>query len=144
MLIISELIKIFTLPVTLIVGVLLGALLGVLCAIIFFVPEMRRIKKYSLETQRSVVKGKISEQIVALLPGFPSDLKISEARFMGSPIDFVFFKGLEEGHITEVVFVEVKSGSGQNLNPNEVSLRDAVNAKQVKWMQYNIPVSSEL
>jgi predicted Holliday junction resolvase-like endonuclease len=142
--IIPELIKIFTLPVTLIVGVLLGAMIGILCAIIFFVPEMRRIKKYSLDTQRSVVKGKISEQIAPLLPGFPSDLKISEARFMGSPIDFVFFKGLEDGHITEVVFVEVKSGSGQNLNPNEVSLRDAINAKQVKWMQYNIPVSSEL
>jgi predicted Holliday junction resolvase-like endonuclease len=142
--IIPELIKIFTLPVTLIVGVLLGAMIGILCAIIFFVPEMRRIKKNSLDTQRSVVKGQISEQIAPLLPGFPSDLKISEAKFMGAPIDFIFFKGLEEGHVTEVVFVEVKSGSGQNLNPNEVSLRDAINAKQVKWMRYNIPVSSEL
>lgn len=144
MLIISELIKIFTLPVTLIVGVLLGAMIGILCAIILFVPEMRRIKKHSLDTQRPIVKGKISEQIVALLPGFPSDLKISEARFIGSPIDFVFFKGLEDGHVTEVVFVEVKSGSGHNLSQNEVSLRDAINAKQVKWMQYNIPVSGEL
>ena len=33
-----------------------------------------------------------------------------DLRFVGTPIDFIAFKGLSSGRLEEVVFIEVKSG----------------------------------
>ena len=49
-------------------------------------------------------------------------MKALEARFIGKPIDFLIFKGMDEQHIDEVVFVEIKTGNSQ-LSSNERSLR---------------------
>ena len=49
-----------------------------------------------------------SEQVAPFFANFRKDLKASEARFIGKPIDFLVFKGMDEQNISEVVFVEVK------------------------------------
>src|SRR5262245_53199778 len=67
----------------------------------------------------------------------PKDLKASEARLIGKPIDFLIFKGMDDQRIDEVVFVEIKTGNSQ-LPPNERSLRDAVEAKRVRWHEYRV------
>jgi predicted Holliday junction resolvase-like endonuclease len=90
-------------------------------------------------TQRSVLKGKISEQFAPFLKGFPSDLNTSEAHFIGNPVDFIVFKGMNENNITEVVFIEVKSGKHNWLNKNEYSLRKAIENKSVSYVPYHIP-----
>jgi predicted Holliday junction resolvase-like endonuclease len=86
---------------------------------------------------RSILGGVFSEQVAPFLPDFPKDLKASEARFIGKPIDFVIFKGMDDQNITEVVFVEVKSGRSQ-LNTNEKKLRDAIREKRVRWHEYRV------
>ncbi|MCL2844321.1 MAG: hypothetical protein FWE23_02575 [Chitinivibrionia bacterium] len=91
--------------------------------------------KKRINSQRATIKGQVSEQIAPLLPNFPYD--ISECRFMGKPIDFIVFKGISDNNISEIVFVEVKSGKNKTLNQNEKTLRDAVKNKKVKWVQYN-------
>jgi predicted Holliday junction resolvase-like endonuclease len=93
----------------------------------------KKSKKYT----RSILGGLFSEQVAPFLSGFPEDLKASEARFVGKPIDFLIFKGMDEGNISEVVFVEVKTGNSQ-LTPNERKLRDVINAKQVRWVEYRV------
>ncbi len=98
----------------------------------------RERKQRSLNSQRGVVKGMVSEQLAPYLPGFPEDLKPSEAMFMGKPIDFIVFKGMNDKNISEVVFVEVKSGR-HYLNPNESSLRQAIEQKRVRYVPYQIP-----
>lgn len=47
-----------------------------------------------------------------LVPWF-SDFRYdpSDARFLGSPVDFIVFNGLSEGDLKELVIVEVKTGS---------------------------------
>lgn len=51
---------------------------------------------------------------------------------------------MDEQHIDEVVFVEIKSGSSQ-LSSNERSLRDAIEAKRVRWHEYRVdPVLSKM
>jgi predicted Holliday junction resolvase-like endonuclease len=86
---------------------------------------------------RSVMKGKISEQLAPFLPDFPVDLKASEAKFIGQPIDFLIFKGMDDQNIAEVVFVEIKSGNSQ-LNPIQRKVRDAINEKRVRWHEYRV------
>lgn len=96
-------------------------------------------KKHNLSFQGSILKGKISEQLAPYLPGFPKDLKPSEAKFLGSPVDFIVFKGMDNKNITEIVFVEVKSGYHNYHNENEDSLKIAIDTKKVSWVKYTVP-----
>ena len=103
--------------------------------------EALQVKKEALQRQRPILGGQFSEQIAPLLPDFEKqhpDLKVSEARFVGKPIDFLFFKGMDEKEITEVVFVEVKTGTSA-LSPVERKLRDAIKDKKVDWREYRVP-----
>lgn len=100
--------------------------------------EQSGINKKSQRWRRSILGGMFSEQVAPFLPGFPKDLKASEARFIGKPIDFIFFKGMDDQNISEVVFVEVKSGNS-HLSKNESYLRTAILEKRVRWEEYHIP-----
>jgi len=97
------------------------------------IPEIR---EDAIKQSRAVLSGQFSEQIAPYLPGFP--FKPTEARFIGKPIDFVVFKGMDEKKIEEVVFVEVKSGQSA-LNKVEKSLKSAVENKNVSWHEYKVP-----
>ena len=50
---------------------------------------------------RSVLGGVYSDQFAPFLPDFPKDLKASEGRFIGKPIDFLILKGMDDHHITK-------------------------------------------
>ncbi len=81
----------------------------------------------SREGMRRSLKGKISEQMFPLF----SDYRASDMRFLGSPVDYIVFRGYSEGKIDEVVFLEVKSGG--TLSTVERSLRDAVERGKVRF-----------
>ena len=97
------------------------------------IPEIR---EDAIKHSRAVLSGQFSEQLAPYLPDFP--YKPTEARFIGKPIDFVVFKGMDEKKIDEVVFVEVKSGKSA-LSSVERSLRNTVDAKKVSWREYKVP-----
>jgi predicted Holliday junction resolvase-like endonuclease len=52
----------------------------------------KEIRKDAIDKSQSVTMGKMTEHIVPYLPGFR--FNPSDARFIGSPIDFVVFDGL--------------------------------------------------
>jgi predicted Holliday junction resolvase-like endonuclease len=93
-------------------------------------------KKAAVRRSRSVLSGMFAEQLAPYLPNFP--FSPTEAKFIGAPIDFLVFKGMDAQHIEEVIFVEVKSGSAR-LNHNERSLREAIENKRVRWHEYHVP-----
>jgi len=95
--------------------------------------EERAIREDAVKRSRAVLTGQFSEQLAPYLPGFPGSP--SEARFIGKPIDFLIFTGLDAKKVEEVVFVEVKTGKS-TLSGVERSLRDAVKAKKVRWEEY--------
>ncbi|GHV75784.1 hypothetical protein AGMMS49942_06050 [Spirochaetia bacterium] len=99
--------------------------------------KLQEIVKDRLKASRAVIGGLVSEQMAPLLPGFPFDP--GDCRFVGKPVDFIVFRGMNEKNITEVVFLEVKSGAGKNLNDQEKRLRDAVRAGRVRWEEFNVP-----
>ena len=97
------------------------------------IPEIRQD---AIKQSRAVLSGQFSEQIAPYLPDFP--YKPTEARFIGKPVDFVVFKGMDEKNINEVVFVEVKSGQSQ-LSKVEKTLKSAIENKKVLWHEYKVP-----
>ncbi len=99
----------------------------------FKVPKLRLD---AIAKSRAVLGGQFSEQLAPYLPDFP--WSPTEVRFIGKPIDFIVFKGMDEKDIKEVEFVEVKSGKSQ-LNTHERKLRDVIKDKKVRWAEYRIP-----
>ena len=97
--------------------------------------EVELARKDTSERQRTVIKGQISEVLAPW--SIESVNSVKELSFLGSPIDFVGFKGLDgEGDI-DIKFIEVKSGKSR-LNKNQRRIRDAVAAKRVEWVEVRI------
>lgn len=109
-----------------------------LAALVFVVWKARYTRAVRLDAvQRSlaVTTGKVFEQLVPYLPDFPFNPK--DARFLGSPVDFVVFDGLSDGAVQRVVFVEVKTGDA-GLSTRERRVRDAVQDGQVQWLELRV------
>ena len=97
--------------------------------------EVELARKDTSERQRTVIKGQISEVLAPW--SIESVNSVKELSFLGSPIDFVGFKGLDgEGEI-DIKFIEVKSGKSR-LNKNQRRIRDAVAAKRVEWVEVRV------
>ena len=97
--------------------------------------EVKLARKDTSERQRTVIKGQISEVLAPW--SIESVNSVKELSFLGSPIDFVGFKGLDgEGEI-DIKFIEVKSGKSR-LNKNQRRIRDAVAAKRIEWVEVRV------
>jgi len=92
--------------------------------------EEERIRKDAASRSKAVVKGKFTEQLVPWLPGF--QYNPSDARFLGSPVDFIIFDGMSEGALREIVFAEVKTGKS-TLNQRERDISRVINEKKVSF-----------
>ena len=92
-------------------------------------------RKDTAARQRSTIKGDISEIIAPW--SIKSVNSVKELNFMGSPIDFVGFKGLDGDDEIEIKFIEIKSGKSK-LNKNQRRIRDAVVAKRIEWVEVRV------
>lgn len=93
------------------------------------------LKEEAIKRSRSVLSGQFSEQLAPFWPNFP--YKATECRFIGKPIDFLVFKGMDEKEIKEVIFVEIKSGES-TLSTPERRLREVIKEGKVKWEEYRV------
>jgi predicted Holliday junction resolvase-like endonuclease len=90
----------------------------------------RRIRKDAIEQSRVSQLGKTLEKIAPMFPGFghhPADV-----RPIFDPIDFVVFDGHFHGEVTDITFVEFKTGGGR-MSDIQKSIRDAVHRKKVHF-----------
>lgn len=92
--------------------------------------EVERRKDAALEKSRDVIGGQVAEQLAPWIPGFPG--RVSEAQFLGKPVDYIVFNGADDKEIDSVTFVEVKSGES-GLSAQERHLRDAIQEGEVSW-----------
>ena len=111
--------------------------------------EDEKKRKNSLDTSRDVLKGKIGEQMAPLFPEFRNLYNPADARFIGTPIDYIIFKNLskvnsaEEAPI-EIVFVDVKTGKSA-LTKSQQMIQDAVSGeeKRVGFYTLRLDVSQQ-
>lgn len=92
----------------------------------------KNIRQDAIQKSQSVIAGKVTEHFVPYLPEFTYNPK--DARFLGSPIDFVIFDGLDEGQVKGIVFAEIKTGSS-TMTTRERQVRDVVQAGKIEWIE---------
>jgi len=114
---------------------------------------LKEARNRSLDGSRSVIKGKIAEQLAPLLPNFkylPSD-----ARFIGDPIDYIVFNGYtqikdngaSESNL-EIVILDVKTGQA-SLSQFQQAIARAIDAGRVRFevirpeTSYQQPLTSQ-
>ena len=98
------------------------------------IPQMQ---KAVAEHQRAGIKGKVTEAFAPFLPGFP--YKASECKFIGDPIDYLVFEGLDERDIKGVHFVEVKQGTSK-LSKHQKQIKDLIDSlfsDKVSFREFN-------
>lgn len=117
-------------------GYLFGRKLGEIASDKNWGDKLPGLLQKTREKSRTVLAGRFSEQLAPYLPDFP--YSPTEARFIGSPIDFIVFPGIDEKEPTEIVFVEVKSGKS-TLTQVQRRLRDIVEAGKIGWEEYRVP-----
>lgn len=99
--------------------------------------ELERAVKDSVNKSRSILRGKTTEQLVPLTEEFLKEFIPSDAKFLGSPIDYVIFSGA--GSITdgeekdiEIIFMDIKTGKAR-LTKVQRAIKKAVEEKRIRW-----------
>lgn len=111
-------------------GVWVGLLVWFLFAKIIFYQRVGKQRKKAVAQSRSTTLGYVNEKIAPLLPQFPYNYK--DLTFLGKGVDYVVFDGLSEGHVRNVVFLEIKSWKSR-LNKNEQLIQDAIQRGKVRY-----------
>lgn len=95
------------------------------------IDEEKKIRQDAVKKSEAVIRGKVTEHLIPYFPEFEYNPK--DARFLGTPVDFIIFDGLSEGEMNKVVFVEVKSGKTGALSPREKLVRECINRGKVSY-----------
>jgi predicted Holliday junction resolvase-like endonuclease len=103
--------------------------------------DLVKARRDSIDKSRSVVSGKVQEHLAPLFPEFLSQFNPKDARFLGTPLDFIVFDGLDEGEVRRIVFVEVKTGRASLLS-RERRCRDAIEAGRVEYQLLRLPADA--
>lgn len=92
--------------------------------------KVKEIRGEAIAKSRAGQLGKTIEKIAPMFPGFghhPYDV-----RPIFDPVDFVVFDGYYKGEVTDVTFVEFKTGQSR-LSPMQSSIRAAIEKKRVRF-----------
>ena len=103
--------------------------------------EKERAIREAIQQSRAVLGGKFTEQMAPYLPQFSYDP--TEARFIGSPIDFIIFPGLAQGEPKEIIIMEVKSGKPGQLTGAQRKIRQLIEDGMVRWELLQKPPEEE-
>lgn len=90
-----------------------------------------RIRKDVIARSRAALKGKVGEQFAPILPIF--DYEPSDARFIGSPVDYVIFEGHSTDEPRGVTFADIKTGKTARLTSIQKGFKKAIEDGRVKW-----------
>lgn len=125
----------YTTMIVFLIILFVGYLIGTFVANKRWQEQVPQIRGDAIKKSRSVLTGQFSEQLAPYLPGFK--YKPTEARFIGKPIDFIIFSGLDEKDPQEIIFIEVKSGHAKT-SPVENKLKKIIEEKKVRWEEYRV------
>ncbi len=105
------------------------------------VEEEKKIRKDVIERSRASLKGRIGEQLAPLLPAFSHEP--SDARFIGSPVDYIIFEGLSSENPEEIIFADVKVGESARLTPIQKIFKKIVEDGKIRWETIHMDDSGE-
>ncbi|MEM0134344.1 MAG: Holliday junction resolvase-like protein [Thermoplasmatales archaeon] len=101
--------------------------------------EEKKIREDAVQKSINTLLGKIGEEFSPVLLSTKYGVNLKDFRHLGTPVDFVAFKGLSDGSgEVEVLFLEIKSGKSSSLIERERMVRDAVKNKRVSYEIVNL------
>ena len=99
--------------------------------------ELEKTVKESVNKSRSILRGKTTEHFAPISEEFLKEFIPSDAKFIGSPIDYIIFSGA--GSITdgedkeiEIVFMDIKTGKAK-LTKVQRAIKKAVEERRIRW-----------
>lgn len=96
--------------------------------------NLGKLRRDIADKQRVNIKGKIGEVFAPFLEGFP--YKASESKFIGDPIDYLVFEGLDERDIKGVHLVEVKTGNSK-LSKHQKQIKDLIDSLDSEKVRFH-------
>ncbi|AGJ62767.1 Holliday junction resolvase-like protein [Saccharolobus islandicus] len=92
------------------------------------------IRKDAITRSVNTLLGRIGEEFAPLLLADKYQVNPKDFRHLGSPVDYIAFKGLSDDNVDpEVIFIEVKSGKSTSLSERERKVRDAIRNGKVRY-----------
>lgn len=98
----------------------------------------KEIRRDAIKSSITTLIGKVGEQIAPLYMIRELDVDPRDLRFIGTPVDYIAFKGLSNGNPEKILFIEVKTSQSGALTEREKHVKSLVEAKKVEWIIFNI------
>ncbi|RNJ80398.1 MAG: hypothetical protein D9C04_01565 [Nitrosopumilus sp. B06] len=93
-------------------------------------------QEYSTRSEKLTISAGVGTTVEKTLPAHGNlELKMSDSRFLGEPIDLILFDGLSKNRVDKITFIEIKTGAGR-LNDHQKQTRDAINDHKVEWRYF--------
>ncbi|WP_148682810.1 Holliday junction resolvase-like protein [Pyrobaculum ferrireducens] len=96
------------------------------------------IREDAIRRSISTLLGRIGEQLAPLLMTQTLGVDPRDLRFLGTPVDYIAFKGLSQDNPQEILFIEVNSGKTTRLTEKQQAIKRLVEEKRVKWVTLHI------
>jgi predicted Holliday junction resolvase-like endonuclease len=119
----------------LVLGIAIGLAVALLAVAALRPRFTRDLRRDAVSQSKAITRGQIYEQFATYFPEFGFNPK--DAQFLGKPVDFIVFDGLDEGRLRRIVFVEVKTGAS-TLNTRERRIRDVVRSGAIEWRELRL------
>lgn len=100
--------------------------------------EEEKIREDAIKKSSSIILGKVGEQLAPLLLMKNYGISIKDLRFLGSPVDFIGFKGLNENKPEKIFFIEIKTKKNSKLSEKEKMIKKLIKDKKVEFIEINL------
>ncbi|MCQ2575576.1 MAG: Holliday junction resolvase [Treponema sp.] len=98
--------------------------------------KLKNIRKDTLKRSKAVRGGQTAEQFAPFNENFPCNP--ADAKFLGKPVDYVAFKGLEESDkVEEILLIEIKTGESK-LSSREKEIKKAVQEGRFRYVELKL------
>jgi predicted Holliday junction resolvase-like endonuclease len=96
------------------------------------------IREDAVKRSLSAILGRVGEQVAPLLIFLELGVEPKDIRFIGTPVDYIAFKGLSRNNVEEIIFVEVKTGEKAQLEPRQREIKRVIEEKKVRFVVFSI------
>jgi len=98
----------------------------------------KEIRRDAVVRSISTILGRVGEEFAPFYLVEELGVNPKDFRHIGTPVDYIAFKGLSDDVEPEIIFVEVKTGQASILTERERKVRDAVANQRVRYVVVNL------
>lgn len=98
----------------------------------------KEIRRNAIKSSITTLLGKVGEHIAPLYMVKELDVDPRDLRFIGTPVDYIAFKGLSTGNPEKILFIEVKTSQSGALTERERAIKSLIESKKIEWVTFNI------